>query len=178
MKTNQTALVAVFDDRHEAELALHELEESGFSANHIGLVIRGDEAVHGGMITDAQATKDGRGAVVGAVTGAIAGGLLGAAAMVLIPGVGPVVAAGIFAGLAGGAAAGTAVGGILGAMVGLGISEDEAKLYEQEFQAGKAIVAVRPGTRQPEAEQILRNHGGYNMRFSNEVPTKGVMSEP
>jgi hydrogenase maturation factor len=65
-------------------------------------------------------------------------------------------------------------------MTGLGISEDEARFYEQEFHAGKAIVAVHAGPRAKEAAEILRRHGGYNLenRPDDEIQTKGVFSEP
>ncbi|HVT88972.1 MAG TPA: hypothetical protein VHD56_08980 [Tepidisphaeraceae bacterium] len=180
MANNESPVVAVFDDRYQADLAVHDLEEAGFDHDHVGLVIRGSDATQGGMITDAVATKDARGAAIGAVTGAVAGGILGALAWVLLPGVGPVLAGGFFAGLAGGAGAGTAIGGILGAMTGLGISEDEARYYEERFHEGKAIVAVRAGNRVAEAEGILLRHGGYNMHICGTpaIPTSGVMNTP
>ncbi len=79
----------------------------------------------------------------------------------------------------GGAIAGTAVGGILGAMAGLGVSEDEAKFYEQEFQEGKAIVAVRPDARAADAADILARHGGRNVsEAASPVKTRGVFSTP
>jgi hypothetical protein len=178
----RSTLVAIFDDRRAAEQAVDDLERAGFRAEDIGFAIRGSEAVRGGMITDAEGTKDGKGAAVGAATGAGLGALVGAAVAVLIPGVGPVVAAGILTSALGGALAGTAVGGIFGAFVGLGVSEHEAKFLETEFQSGKAIVVVRGGARGPEADAILRRHGGYDVqtrRAGDEpIPTKGAFSQP
>jgi hypothetical protein len=132
------------------------------------------------MFTDAVGTKDARGAIAGASAGAIAGGILGAAAAIALPGVGPMLAAGIFTAAFGGAAAGTAVGGILGAMKGLDVSQEEAQYYQQQFESGKAIVAVKPGVRLFQAREILRGHGGYNMQFRRDqpIPTKGYLSEP
>ena len=65
-------------------------------------------------------------------------------------------------------------------MTGLGVSEEEARFYEQEFNSGRAIVAVKAGPRAAEAAEILRRHGGYDLqnRPSDEVPTKGVFSQP
>ncbi|HMB96184.1 MAG TPA: hypothetical protein VKK61_09115 [Tepidisphaeraceae bacterium] len=173
-------LVAIFDDRFDAERALHDLENAGFKEDQIGMVLRGSDAVEGGMITDAVGAKDARGAIKGAATGAVVGGILAAAAAIFMPGVGPVIAAGILSSFLGGAAAGAGVGGILGAMTGLGVSEDEARYYELAFQSGKAIIAVKPGERWGEATDILRLHGGYNLqnRLDQPVATEGTFNHP
>ena len=178
--TNGQTLVAVFDDRLEAERAVSDLEAAGFRDDEIGFALRGSDVGRGGMITDEIGTKDASGALSGAVTGGMVGGLLGAAAALLVPGVGPVVAGGILASFFGGAIAGTAVGGILGAMTGLGVSEDEARYYERQFQSGKAIVAVRTVARAAEAGEILQRHGGYNLqnRRQSPVETGGTFSQP
>jgi hypothetical protein len=44
----------------------------------------------------------------------------------------------------------------------MGISDDEANYYAQEYQAGHAIVAVQPGGRYRDAADILRSNGAYN----------------
>ena len=178
--TQQTNLVAVFEDRLEAEKAVDELMQAGFTPDQVGFAIRGSDAVQGGMITDTQGAKDGRGAMAGMATGAGLGAVLGAAAALLIPGIGPVVASGVLGMAFGGAIAGTAVGGIFGAMTGLGVSEEEARFYEHEFASGKALVAVKAGPRAAEAAGILRRHGGYDLqnRMNSEMPTKGVFSQP
>jgi hypothetical protein len=181
MKSNpRQTLVAAFEDRLEAERAVDELEQMGFKSDQVGYVIRGSDVSRGGMITDAEGTKDGRGAAVGMATGAGLGAILGAAAAMLVPGVGPIIAGGVLTTAIGGAIAGTAIGGIFGAMTGLGVSEEEARFYDQEFQAGKAIVAVHAGPRLTEAAEILRRHGGYNLqnRGDDGIQTKGVFSEP
>ena len=178
--TQRTTLVAAFADRLEAERAVDELEQAGFAADDLGYAIRGSDAVQGGMITDTQGAKDRKGAMTGMATGAGLGAVLGAAAALLIPGVGPVVAGGVLAMAFGGAVAGTAVGGIFGAMTGLGISEDEARFYEREFQSGRAIVTVKAGPRASDAATILRKHGGYDLqnRPVTDMPTTGVFSQP
>ena len=177
--TGRTTLVGVFESRTQAEQAVADLERAGFTRDHIGYAIRGASDVRGGMITDASGTKDGKGAATGAATGAGVGAILGAAAALILPGVGPVVSLGILTMAAGGAVAGTAVGGILGAMTGLGISEEEAKFYESEFQSGRAIVAVKAGDRASDAADILRRHGAYDLqnRAKSPVQTHGVFSQ-
>ena len=161
-----TLLVGVFDDRLAAERAVSDLETAGFTKDDIGFALRGADINRGGTVTDAVGTKDDTGAAAGAVTGGVVGGLLGAAAAILIPGVGPVLAAGILASSVGFGAAGVAVGGILGAMTGAGLTEDEAKYYEKEFNSGRAIVTVRAGERDAQAAAILRRRGGYDMHTS------------
>ena len=163
-------LVGVFNDRNEAELAADELREAGFSHDEIGYAIRGSDAVRGGMISDAQGTKDVKGAIEGASVGAIVGAGFAAAVTLVLPGVGPVLAAGMLAMVLGYGAAGAAVGGIFGALHGLGVSEEEAKEYEKEFKAGKAIVAVKAGKRLGEAAGILRRHGAFNLESQSKSP--------
>lgn len=175
----QPTLIAIFDDRLKAEQAVREMEASGFKEDQIGYVVRGTDVAAGGMVTDTVGAKDARGAMAGAATGALAGGALAATVTaLLLPGVGPVVAAGALAMFIGYAGAGAAVGGIIGAMVGLGVSEEEARHYEQLFHEGKAIVAVKGAT--PVAADILARYGGYHIHQSLRSPieTKGIFSEP
>jgi len=176
----RTTLVAAFEDRDEAEKAVDDLRQAGFKDDEIGFAIRGSDAVEGGMITDAEGSKDKRGALAGMAGGAGLGAVLGAAAALLVPGVGPVIASGVLTMALGGAIAGTAIGGIFGAMTGLGVSEEEARFYEQEFHSGRALVAVKTGARAADAALILRRHGGYDLqnRPINELPTGGMFSQP
>jgi len=137
--TLKPTIVAVFDDRTEAERAVSDLEAFGFDDRQIGYAIRGTDVASGGMITDTVGAKDARGAIAGATTGAMVGGVLAAAASMLLPGVGPVIAGGVLASFFGGAVAGTCSRRNPGAaLTGLGISEDEARYYEQAFHSGKA----------------------------------------
>jgi len=176
----RNVLVGIFEDRNRAVQAVRDLEAAGFEDKEIGFALRGSDAVHGGMITDAVGAKDARGAVTGAITGGALGGIIAAAVTALIPGVGPVIAAGSLAMFFGYAAAGTAIGGILGAMTGLGISEEEAVFYEKHFNEGKAIVAVKAPSRCAEAAEILRRHGGFDVYSAPDSPVQmeGVFSQP
>src|SRR5436190_19835788 len=167
-----TVVVGIFDDRSQAELAVDDLIQVGFSHGDVGFAIRGHDAVEGGMITDAAGAKDGSGALAGMTAGAVAGGVLGALASLIIPPLGPVLVGGMLATAAEFAGAGMAVGGILGAMTGLGISQDEAVYYEEQFNAGKAIVTVRTGDASAdEAVAVIRKHGGFTRR--DEIPPDG-----
>lgn len=163
MTATRTMLVGVFDDRMEAQQAVDDLEQAGFSHEEVSFLLRGSEITEGDMLTDAVGTKDEHGMVAGALTGGVVGGLLGAVAALFVPGIGPVLASGILATSLGYAGAGVAIGGILGAMTGAGLSEEEARFYAKQFHSGKAIVAVTAGERENLAAAILKKHGGYDM---------------
>lgn len=95
----------------------------------------------------------------GAVTGGIVGGVLGAAAVLLLPVIGPIFAGGILITALGGAALGAVTGGLLGAFVHMGVPEEQAHRYENEFKAGRTIVTVKTDDHQQEALDILYNNG-------------------
>jgi hypothetical protein len=155
--------VAVFDDRDDAELAARDLRERGFKNEQIGYAWRDDQGK-----TRQEGNKAGKLAAEGAGVGVVLGGIIGAAAGLLIPGVGPVVAGGILASALTGAVTGAAAGGIAGALVGLGIPEDEARYYDEEFRNGRTLMTVKAGDRYDEASEIARRRRGYDYETRNE----------
>lgn len=159
--------VGVFDDRDSADRTARELRTAGFKDEDFGYAWRDDE----GKTRTEGDTKAGEMAAGGAVTGAALGGLAGAAAAGLIPGVGPIVAGGILAATLTGAAAGAAGGGVAGALVGMGIPDDEAKYYDEEFRQGKPILTLRDPARYDEAGDIVRRGGGWDYETRNEPRT-------
>ena len=44
----------------------------------------------------------------------------------------------------------------------LGLSQDRANYYDQEYRKGRTVVSVRPDGRDQEALNILRSNGGYD----------------
>ncbi len=167
--TARSNVVGVFENREQAQCAVEGLKRLGLSEEQIGYAMRGEE---GSTVAGASEVKGaGKGAAGGAVTGGLLGALLGAAAALLIPGIGPVVAGGVLASALGGAAIGAAAGGILGALVGLGVPEEEARYYDQEFQAGRILVTAKADGRYNEAYQVLRGCGAYD------VNTRGTASQ-
>jgi uncharacterized protein (TIGR02271 family) len=107
------------------------------------------------------------GAAAGVATGAGIGALwaLGIAAGML-PAIGPVIAGGLLASVLASAAGGAAAAGIIGALIGLGIPEEDARYYEEEFKAGRTLVTVKANGRYDEALAVIRRHGGYNRTTS------------
>lgn len=53
------------------------------------------------------------------------------------------------------------VGGTYNDLVSKGMSEQDARYYQQEFDAGRSVVAVSGSDRLQEAANILSNYGGY-----------------
>lgn len=163
--TDQATILAVFDEGGQAEVALDRLWHAGFRREQIGIVKPGriDEAkTPAGEVEHAAA----RGAATGAVAGGTLGAITGALLTGFIPGIGPVVAGGLLTGLVAGAAAGAAGGAYLGPFIGMGLSEDEARRYEGNIQAGRTVVAVRPGDQHDKAVEILEHYGAHTIRHA------------
>ena len=156
MKDHLT-VVGVFADQETAQRAIHELHDVGFSEDEIGFAMRAVEPPDG--TRDAGVgTKAGESAISGMVTGGVVGGVAAAAVSLLVPGIGPIIGGGILAAVLGGAAAGAATGGMVGAFVGLGVPEEEARYYNNEFEAGRALVTVRADSRYKEAAAIIERY--------------------
>ena len=158
--SNAATMVAVFEDRGHAEMAIDELLHQGFSADQVGIVMPHGEVREAHTPTERSEERAAEGAVAGAVTGGVAGAVAGALATALIPGVGAVLAGGMLTGILLGSAAGAAGGGYVGPFVALGFSSEEETEYEQHLKAGRTVVVVRPEDQANDAVQILREHGG------------------
>jgi hypothetical protein len=165
--TTCSTVVGVFDSRDKAEAAITDLHASGFTESQIGLVLRDtrrdiSRPADEGTAED-QAEDAGEGALTGAVAGAGIGGLVGLGVMAgVLPVIGPAIFAGTLGMLASNAAGGAAVLGVIGALTGWGLSEEDAKFYEGEIAAGRAVVTVAAGSRCGEARRILRTHGAVS----------------
>jgi len=172
MRTStRSTVVGVFSDRREAEEAIHDLKQHGFHDDQIGIAAR--DAKHPeGTVTRADDSDAGGAAASGAIGGGVLGGILGALAAGMIPGVGPVIAGGLLAGVLGGAAVGAAAGGLLGALTGMGVPEEDARYYDEEFKGGRTLVTVKADDRYDEARSILHSHGGHDVE-SRDNPRAG-----
>jgi len=163
------AVVALFDSRDEAERAIRDLQEAGFSRDAIGVVLRERDAE--GRLLDATASGAAEGAATGAATGGVLGGLLGllvGAGALALPGIGPVVAGGVLASVLGtaagtalaGAGIGAATGGLLGALAGMGIPNEDAERFERGVREGGVLLVVHPDERVGDARDLLERNGG------------------
>jgi hypothetical protein len=146
-----TTAIGIFSDADRARQAVAALKQAGFTDDQIGVASPQAEP-HG----NGRAVHAAEGAAIGATGGAGIGALwaLGIAAGVL-PGIGPVIAGGLLASVLASAVGGAVVTGLAGTLVGLGIPEDQAQHYEDEFLAGRTIVTVQAEGRAAEAWSIL-----------------------
>jgi len=135
-------VVGVFENEKDAQGAIQELKADGFNETQIGVAAPTADGT--AEFTDGSAKIAAAGAVVGLGTGAVWG--LGIAAGIL-PGIGPVIAGGTLAAILASAAVGAATAGLGGALIGLGISDEDAEHYENEFKEGRILVTVKAGDR-------------------------------
>jgi hypothetical protein len=164
---------AVFDSREEAERAMSELRSAGIGESAISIIGSHGEQSDTGEVRDSGDEGEGvneSGAAKGAIGGAVAGGLLGVAALA-IPGVGPLAAAGAIAsGAIPGAAAigagvGAAAGGLTGLLTSHGVSDEDARYYEERIHQGGIFLSVdadEAAVPAEEAREILFRNGGHN----------------
>ena len=151
--------VGVFADPRQAEQAFHELRQAGFRDDQLGFIVRDRAAISGEEARERAVTEEEMTPATGAVVGGILGGVVGVTAAILIPGLGPAIAGGILTTI-GGAALGAATGGLIVMLTHMGVPEEEAQTYNQEFQAGRIIVIVQTDERPWEAFEILKRN--YN----------------
>ncbi len=177
MNQNHKRAVGTFSHHADAEKALHELRDSGFSMNQVSVVgqdIHSTSNVAGANTADRLSdleknTKADEGAKTGAVTGGTVGGLTGllvGLGMVAIPAIGPIMLAGAGATalattLAGGAI-GAATGGVVGGLIGLGIPEDRARTYSDRVDHGDYLIMVEGSEADIQRAEAILSHRGIN----------------
>lgn len=156
--TATETVIGAFKTQQEAQQAVVELKRQGYTEDQIGVAYQDAD----GTASDSD-TKVGEGAMAGLATGAGVGALWGLGILSnVLPGIGPAIFAGTLGVILSSAAAGAAAAGIGGALAGLGIADDDAQYYEDEFKAGRTIVTVQGGPRATEAQSVLSQYGGYN----------------
>ena len=172
--TSNRRAVGIFSSHKEAEAALNQLREAQFPMNQVSIIAKdSDRLKDSDHIGDAQvqdlheSNQADKGAATGAATGGTIGGITGllvGLGTLAIPGIGPIMLAGatataIATTFAGGAI-GAVAGGLVGGLVGLGIPEEQAKVYHDHVVNGGYLVIV-DGTDAEilHAEEILKNKG-------------------
>lgn len=155
--------IGVFHSRERAREAIHALKNAGFVDNQIGIISRdstGKETGHTGLPDDPTNSRWEEGTGIGAAAGATTGLGLGlAVAAGLIPAIGPVIAGGALMALIASAGAGATVGTVLGGLIGLGVPEDDAAYYDEEFRTGRTLVTCQAGDLYAEAMAIMQRYG-------------------
>jgi hypothetical protein len=175
-KHQERVMIGVFHTAEDARHAIQDLRDARFSDKKIGLLTHnkdGDPEVK--SFKALEGNKVGGGAAIGAATGVGGGALwaLGIAAGVL-PAIGPVIAGGLLVAIAVSAAAGGAAGALVGALVGLGVPDEEAAYYDEEFKKGRTIVVVQSDDRADLAYRLLNQHHSRNGYSIDPRPVVGV----
>ncbi|MEG3973490.1 histidine kinase [Microcoleus sp. herbarium8] len=168
--THDKRAVGVFSTRRETEHALGELRTAGFDMNRVSVIAKDADSqgdIAGIDVHDSADNKADEGATKGALTGGTLGGLTGllvGLGLVAIPGIGPIMLAGAsataIATTLAGTALGAAAGGLLGALVGLGIPEEEAKVYSDRVARGDYLVLLDGSEAEIARAETILSRGG------------------
>jgi len=138
-------VVGVYDRYEDVIETIEALDNAGIDKKLISVIGKGNEKTRNRFEYYKHSQDAAFWGELGAFWGAIVGFLLGAF-MTWIPGVGPVIAAGPLMNALAGLAAGSVVGGSLSALVAVlvdwGMTEAEAKRYEDLVKQGKFLVIV------------------------------------
>jgi uncharacterized membrane protein len=164
-------VLGVFASLAEAERAASDLENLGIPNAYISIIAGNNADRHKEYLekTRISSTSAGAAAASGASTGGGVGLIAGLIALA-IPGVGPIIAGGAFATLLTGLAIGAAGGGLLSAFTEMGVSHEEAPVYEEAVRRGAVMLAARVNNpMEQDALAVLRRHGARDIR--DEVDT-------
>ena len=152
-------ILGIFDDPADARRVVETLRAGQLHLDDVSIVSRATDS--GATTGNTDDVSAGQGAAVGAIWG----GLVGLATL-LIPGVGPFIAFGALGAALTGAVTGAVVGGIAAALIDFGgISEEDARGYEQQVHAGKTLVAVKAREEDSiEVRRVLAAAGADSIR--------------
>ena len=175
MAKKEKMLTAVFRDRLAADRAYEWLQDMGYASSEINVLMSdrtrafyAKEEEEGRIKTGSMAAE---GAATGGAIGTAVGATLGAIAAIgmsfAVPGLGMVVAGPLLAGLAGGGA-GAVTGGLIGGLVGLGVSEPNAKAYEEALRNGGVVLGVVPRTNEDgkAIQKYFEEHNADNIVYA------------
>ena len=162
-------ITATFRTRDELKNALLGLESIGVKEDQITIIAKED--THKGyaeLHEDVDIEKStSEAATTGSLIGALLGGVVAATAFVL-PGVNVIVGGALAATLLGagaGAMTGAVAGGLLGALGAYGVSEADAKVYEEEIKSGSTLIMVQPtsNVQHREITEVLGRENAYRL---------------
>ncbi len=153
-------VIGTYSDRYQAERAIEELKQAGFTDQEVSLIAKEENTRRE---DDENAGEDTIGISSGVMTGGAIGGmagLLAGAGLLAIPGIGPIVALGPLAATLGGAA----TGGVAGGLVDLGIPQERGSYYENEVKSGRFLAVVQTDQeRASQAAESMRKTGAKDV---------------
>ncbi|USB33734.1 general stress protein [Paenibacillus sp. YPG26] len=160
-------IVGVFQTEDEATGAIQELKDQGIPAEDISIIAK--DRRHLNSINEETGTKSPEGIAAGATAGGVLGGVTGLLAglgALAVPGVGPILAAGPIAAALTGAALGAGAGGLAGGLVGLGVPEEQARVYDTRVNEGRILVLIDAEPYQMNGiYQAFRDHNSLNAHY-------------
>jgi len=148
---NRKLVTAVFRDRMDWETVYEWLRDRGYNPNEIN-VLMSESTRNTYLSTHTEGEAHERslaaegmaaGGAVGTVTGAAIAAVLAIGTTLFIPPLGLFIVGPVAAAFAG-AGAGAVTGGLIGGLIGLGISEPNAKIYQEALRDGGVVVGVAP----------------------------------
>ncbi|WP_058485847.1 DUF1269 domain-containing protein [Defluviitalea phaphyphila] len=149
-------VVALFNNRLDAENAAYELRNQNLRMDDISIAAKQDFKEESDELVNDNISD---GITTGSVLGGLAGLLIGAGTFA-IPGLGVLVAAGPLAGLLSGAI----TGGIVGGLIDLGIPESSSTKYEEKIKEGKVLLTTKAREETVDAVvDTLKNFGGEDI---------------
>jgi hypothetical protein len=162
--SQQKRAVGLLSTLQDAELALNQLRESGFSIEQVGVISKepGRMAHRGNSNMSAPTTMQTQGSTVTGTARGGMGNLLVGFGTLAIPGVGPAIEAGTGETILTSSLGDTGIGAMpdnwVGALVGIGIPEEHAHVYSHRASQGDCLVMLEGTAEQIEqAEPILNN---------------------
>lgn len=167
----ESTTIGLFDNAEHAEMAIGDLRSAGIKDTDISYVYSAEGKT---IVEEGDGSSVGANAAAGAGTGAILGGIAGlVVANGILPGIGSLFVAGPIAaalGLTGtaattaaGALTGAAAGTLVGALTGIGVSDDEAKVYEEKVKLGSFLIAAKSSI-PDKVREIFSKHGAEEIR--------------
>lgn len=176
MTTKSKMVTAVFRNQTDTENTFDALRDLGYAESEIDVLMsdttRNDwylKVDHGDMHKAGSMAAEGVGVggTVGTAIGAALGAVVAIGTSVALPGLGLILAGPIVAALAGGGA-GAVTGGLVGGLIGLGISEENAKAYQEVLRQGGVVMGVKPHESHDvrTIEKLFKENNGDNIIYS------------
>ncbi len=169
-------VLGIFSSEADAQTAVDDLQAAGYETKDISIVMKHVDAAS--RFAEATGTDVANSAVSGAVTGGVIGGIAGlliGIGAITVPGIGALLIGGPIAAALGitgaaattvsGAATGVLAGGLIGALMGLGISREDAAIYEARIKNGGILIAIpAQAGREEEVMAILEDNAADQIR--------------
>jgi hypothetical protein len=160
----------VFTSKADAEGCFDALLAKGFPSADINVMMSdatrdryfaGTPSAKGGKAGTLATEGMGVGGAIGTAVGATIAAVAAVGTSLALPGLGIVVAGPIAAALAGGGA-GAVAGGLIGGLAGLGMTEQNARRYNEALANGGVVLSVRTDDTKSarEAQTLMVEYGG------------------